>query len=195
MCTQDVCYKLDGSAHDLPQSYVDYKARHRSNPCCGEVFVGEETSLTKVFFPLPGDVMDCFDVATGLQCPNFPVGPIGRAYSAGIDPLNSNCLWTNGDQGIIKTCDIPMDPEIKAVQIEGHTDSSGGVNHNRELSKQRAQSVRKRLIEHGIDPLRLTAAGFGPDRPIDSNSTEEGRRNNRRVELRIAAPPAIPATP
>jgi len=87
-------------------------------------------------------------------------------------------------------------PEIKAVQIEGHTDSSGGVNHNRELSKQRAQSVRKWLVEHGIDPLRLTAAGFGPDRPIDSNSTDEGRRNNRRVEFAIGAQSSsIPAAP
>jgi len=86
--------------------------------------------------------------------------------------------------------------EIKSVQIEGHTDSTGGANHNRELSKQRANSVRKWLIVHGIDPLRLTTAGFGPDRPIDSNSTDEGRRNNRRVEFLIAAPPAaIPAAP
>jgi OOP family OmpA-OmpF porin len=86
-------------------------------------------------------------------------------------------------------------PEIQSVQIEGHTDSTGGANHNRELSKQRAQSVRNWLIKHGIDPLRLTAAGFGPDRPIDSNATEEGRRNNRRVEFQIATQTSSPGAP
>ncbi|HET8935448.1 MAG TPA: OmpA family protein [Polyangiales bacterium] len=83
-------------------------------------------------------------------------------------------------------------PEIRQVQIEGHTDNVGGPNHNRELSKQRAQSVRNWLIKRGVDATRLTATGFGPDRPIDSNETETGRRNNRRVEFQIAAsmPPA-----
>ena len=82
-------------------------------------------------------------------------------------------------------------PEIKLVQIEGHTDNTGGSNHNRELSKRRAESVRSWLVEKGIDSTRLTAAGFGPDRPIDSNETELGRKNNRRVELHVAASAAV----
>jgi outer membrane protein OmpA-like peptidoglycan-associated protein len=83
--------------------------------------------------------------------------------------------------------------EIRQVQIEGHTDNTGGANHNRELSKQRAQSVRDWLIKHGVDAARLSAAGFGPDRPIDSNETDTGRRNNRRVEFQIAV--STPSTP
>jgi OOP family OmpA-OmpF porin len=89
-------------------------------------------------------------------------------------------------------------PDIK-VRIEGHTDNVAWPELNRVLSKNRAQSVVYWLVKHGIDPSRLTSAGFGPDRPIDNNATYEGRRNNRRVEFHIleetpATAPA-PATP
>jgi outer membrane protein OmpA-like peptidoglycan-associated protein len=84
--------------------------------------------------------------------------------------------------------------EIKLVQIEGHTDNTGGANRNRELSKNRAESVRVWLIKKGIDPTRLTATGFGPDRPLDSNETELGRKNNRRVEFQVPESPVV-ATP
>jgi outer membrane protein OmpA-like peptidoglycan-associated protein len=79
--------------------------------------------------------------------------------------------------------------EIRAVRIEGHTDNTGAAEHNRELSKQRAQAVLDWLVKHGIEASRLKAEGFGPDRPIDANATDEGRRNNRRVEFQIAAAP------
>jgi OOP family OmpA-OmpF porin len=76
--------------------------------------------------------------------------------------------------------------EIRAVRIEGHTDNTGAAEHNRELSKQRAQAVLDWLVKHGIEASRLTAEGFGPDRPLDANTTEDGRRNNRRVDFQIA---------
>jgi outer membrane protein OmpA-like peptidoglycan-associated protein len=75
-------------------------------------------------------------------------------------------------------------PEIK-VRIQGHTDSRGAAALNRELSKSRAQAVLSWLASHGIDVARLTSEGFGPDKPIDSNETEAGRHNNRRVEFLI----------
>jgi outer membrane protein OmpA-like peptidoglycan-associated protein len=74
-------------------------------------------------------------------------------------------------------------PELKRVRVEGHTDDVGGVEFNRKLSDGRAASVRKWLVTHGIDGSRLTSHGFGQERPVDSNATEEGRRNNRRVEF------------
>ncbi len=75
--------------------------------------------------------------------------------------------------------------EIKKVRVEGHTDNRGGAALNRKLSAARAASVVKWLVGKGIDKARLTSAGFGPDKPIDDNKTEEGRRNNRRVEFHI----------
>lgn len=76
-------------------------------------------------------------------------------------------------------------PEILRVEIQGHTDSRGKHASNIDLSKRRAAAVRAWLIEHGIDAARLTSQGFGPDRPIDSNTTDEGRQRNRRVEFHV----------
>lgn len=73
------------------------------------------------------------------------------------------------------------------VRIEGHTDSTGRRNYNLQLSDDRANSVRAYLIERGIDAGRLTAAGFGPDRPVATNNTAEGRALNRRVEFHITS--------
>ena len=75
--------------------------------------------------------------------------------------------------------------EITHLSIEGHTDDRGGSGYNRGLSKRRAASVVKWLTGHGVDKGRLKSAGFGPDRPIESNSTDEGRQRNRRVEFHI----------
>ena len=76
-------------------------------------------------------------------------------------------------------------PSIKKLSIEGHTDNRGGKAFNTRLSRNRAAAVRKWLIDHGIDAARLTSAGYGPSKPRDSNDTEEGRQNNRRVEFNI----------
>jgi outer membrane protein OmpA-like peptidoglycan-associated protein len=76
-------------------------------------------------------------------------------------------------------------PEIRSVEVQGHTDSRGRRNANRELSRQRANAVVAWLVEHGVAAERLKANGFGADKPLTTDSTEEGRRTNRRVEFHI----------
>jgi len=76
-------------------------------------------------------------------------------------------------------------PEVTKVSVEGHTDNVGGAKYNKGLSEQRVLSVLSWLTSHGVQPIRLTSAGFGLDRPIASNDTEEGRAQNRRVEFHI----------
>jgi len=80
-------------------------------------------------------------------------------------------------------------PEVKGLRIQGHTDNTGSAARNKELSKQRAQTVRDWLVKHGIDASRLTAEGFGPDKPLESNETEAGRHVNRRVEFHLVETP------
>jgi outer membrane protein OmpA-like peptidoglycan-associated protein len=77
-------------------------------------------------------------------------------------------------------------PELE-IEIGGHTDSTGGAEHNRELSRQRAQSVLDYLLAHfpEINVSQYTVKGYGPDEPIAVNSTPEGRAKNRRVELKV----------
>jgi outer membrane protein OmpA-like peptidoglycan-associated protein len=69
--------------------------------------------------------------------------------------------------------------------IEGHTDSVGSSKSNQLLSERRANAVRDYLIANGIKADRLTAVGYGEDKPIDTNKTAAGRKNNRRVEVKL----------
>ncbi|HVU02669.1 MAG TPA: OmpA family protein [Polyangiaceae bacterium] len=75
--------------------------------------------------------------------------------------------------------------EITKISVEGHTDNRGAAGYNKALSKRRAASVVRWLVSHGVSPKRLTSEGFGMERPLDENSTEEGRQKNRRVEFHI----------
>jgi outer membrane protein OmpA-like peptidoglycan-associated protein len=72
------------------------------------------------------------------------------------------------------------------VDVNGHTDSTGGAQHNQELSERRATSVASYLGSQGIDPRRMSAVGFGSTQPVATNATEAGRAQNRRVEIQIA---------
>jgi OOP family OmpA-OmpF porin len=71
------------------------------------------------------------------------------------------------------------------IEIEGHTDSKGSDDYNLNLSQGRSQSVVDYLISQGIEGFRLNAHGFGETKPIDTNDSEEGRANNRRVEFTV----------
>lgn len=73
-------------------------------------------------------------------------------------------------------------PDLR-VKIEGHTDSVGSNEYNQGLSQRRAESVREYLMSQGIAGDRMTATGYGEERPVATNDTDEGRALNRRVEI------------
>ncbi len=76
-------------------------------------------------------------------------------------------------------------PDLKIV-IEGHTDNVGGKQYNLKLSQRRAEAIKKIMVtKFKIDPARITAKGFGYSKPVASNSTDEGRQRNRRVEAAV----------
>ena len=76
-------------------------------------------------------------------------------------------------------------PELELLEVQGHTDNKGIAGANKVLSGQRAQAVQKALVKRGIAGKRLTAKGYGQDKPIDTNDTEAGRAKNRRVQFVI----------
>ena len=71
------------------------------------------------------------------------------------------------------------------LSISGHTDNIGEDSYNLNLSERRAQAVRKYFIDNGIDATLITAKGFGESQPVDTNDTDKGRANNRRVEIKF----------
>jgi outer membrane protein OmpA-like peptidoglycan-associated protein len=101
-----------------------------------------------------------------------------RSESAEILPESDGLLYEVRDT-------MNEHPEIRRVRIEGHTDSNGDPKYNKELSQRRAEAVSAWLVQHGVDGGRLASVGMGEERPIDTNATEQGRRNNRRVEFHI----------
>ena len=81
---------------------------------------------------------------------------------------------------------IKDNPHIKKIEVEGHASSEGSDDHNMKLSGRRAKAVMKYLTsDGGIDKAMLQSKGYGEDRPIADNETEDGRIKNRRVEFTI----------
>ncbi len=136
-------------------------------------------------------------------CPNDP-GP------ANADPAKNGCplvILTAGeivikeqvqfdtDKSTIKPVSnalldsvaqvIKAHPEIKKIEIQGHTDSTGSKAHNQQLSAERASSVRKALESRGVESARFVSKGYGQDKPIGDNATDAGRTENRRVQFLI----------
>ncbi|MBO7397151.1 MAG: OmpA family protein [Bacteroidales bacterium] len=87
-------------------------------------------------------------------------------------PLNTVVAW------------LQENPNVK-VEISGHTDNKGSAAYNQRLSEARAKAVYDYFVSQGVDKFRLAYAGYGMDKPIATNATEEGRQRNRRVELNI----------
>ena len=79
-------------------------------------------------------------------------------------------------------------PNVVA-EISGHTDSTGPVEFNRALSQRRAGAVKQFFVDGGVDPDRITIIGLGESDPIAENTTAEGRRDNRRVDIVLKSPP------
>lgn len=74
-------------------------------------------------------------------------------------------------------------PALSCIEVQGHTDDTGDVSHNLELSRARAAAVRQWLVAAGIEPHRLAHRGFGGSQPLASNTNEDGRTQNRRVQF------------
>lgn len=81
--------------------------------------------------------------------------------------------------------EVSRDCPDAEFEISGHTDSSGSLELNMNLSRARAQAVVDRLNQLGVNTTRFTAQGYGPNQPIADNSTNEGRAQNRRIEFNL----------
>jgi outer membrane protein OmpA-like peptidoglycan-associated protein len=100
--------------------------------------------------------------------------------------LNSASLRPEARERLSKIAGIVIAyPDIH-VEVDGYTDNTGSLEYNRQLSQQRAETVRSYLVQQGVPSLSVEAKGFGPDNPVASNDSPEGRRQNRRVNLVVS---------
>ncbi|MGD0279564.1 MAG: OmpA family protein [Smithella sp.] len=134
--------------------------------------------------PLPPPV-----APTPQPAPPPPPAPVQEKVSISLNvefDTAKSIIKDKYSENIKKVADFMKKYPDTNVVIEGHTDNVGSENFNIQLSKARANSVRQYLIENfGIDASRINAIGYGPNRPIAQNDTEDGRQKNRRVEAVI----------
>lgn len=102
----------------------------------------------------------------------------GKSRQETIDPVSDDLLKEVRDA-------INQHPEIKKIEVQGHTDDSGDTEFNMNLSQQRADAVKQWLVTAGIPADRLVAKGYGHTMPIADNRIREGRQKNRRVHFAV----------
>lgn len=139
---------------------------------------------------IPDDIDRCPHVAGPMEnggCPSYKKLVVKK------DKLELNeRLYFAWNEAVLQDVSFPvLDEVVQAlkdnknfrVQVEGHTSSEGGDDHNQTLSEARADAVLDYLVSHGIKKERLVSKGFASSVPVDTNATSEGRENNRRVEF------------
>ncbi len=99
--------------------------------------------------------------------------------------VDSSAIQPNFQETLGSVANTLSQYEKSYVDIFGHTDSTGSDAYNQSLSERRANSVSNFLSNSGVQSARLATQGFGESQPVATNSTEEGRAANRRVEIKI----------
>ena len=118
-------------------------------------------------------------MATGTKTDRgYIVSVSGTAFPSGKSTLTTDAKYV-----LAKLSGMLLAMPDTTMAVEGHTDSTGGEEVNRKLSQARAEAVTTFLTEMGVPASRMSAKGFGPDRPVAPNDTPEGRAKNRRVEI------------
>jgi outer membrane protein OmpA-like peptidoglycan-associated protein len=123
-----------------------------------------------------------------------PPPSLERQFKAAVESTGRFVLHINFDfdKATLRPDALPTIDQVASLlhdhpdwrfEIDGYTDNVGTIPHNQRLSEQRAQSVLTALTERQVDATRLSSAGFGSGSPVDTNDTEDGRFQNRRVEL------------
>src|SRR5690606_2226855 len=100
-------------------------------------------------------------------------------------PINSSYLTEQAKIALLEFVEVVKDHPTANIQVDGHTDATGTAEYNKWLSDKRATSVKVFLGSAGISSNRIATQGYGLEKPVDTNSTSEGRQKNRRVEITI----------
>lgn len=171
--------------------------RRRQAALCGRVLpllvilvstAGAEDAAVTDFSSVALDIIESGDIVEALAVPR------GTKVRPGARPRVRLPVYFEFNSAELKPEALQLlrkvgkalsatDLETFRFAVEGHTDSVGDEGFNAELSKRRADVVRDFLEQQGVEPQRLKAVGRGESDPVDSNTTDQGRQHNRRVEV------------
>lgn len=147
----------------------------------------ESIHKVKVNFTFPELNMEkIFDVGFYDRSMFTPDDPVGTKAIANIEfDYNSDIIKNESKDELSTIADILHRNKDFKLLITGHTDNTGSEEYNMELSLKRANAVRRKLVDMGIDPKRLATRGLGESQPLVPNDTDENKKQNRRTEFMI----------
>ena len=184
----DLSKKLaDATADGDKDGVLDHSDKCLNSPAGSEVNAQGCPNIDDADKDGVADAADmCPSTSAGSKVNEFGCGSTENITLEGVNFITGSANLTTESLPVINAAaaTIKKNPSLK-LEISGHTDNQGGSALNESLSQRRANSVMIELIKQGVEASRLVAKGYGDQKPIADNNTAEGRKSNRRVELKI----------
>lgn len=182
------------------------RAQHPGKICVHTVKVGNDTSRDALIASLTDttgcdSAVNAADVASGVALTNYTastlLSPVALSYethtvsAAALFDFDKDILKESGKQELARLDQVIKSKglRVKDIDLVGHTDSVGTEEYNQDLSERRAGAVYNYLVSRGIDSSIIDVMGKGETQPVATNETDEGRAQNRRVEIHVGTTP------
>jgi OOP family OmpA-OmpF porin len=169
--TLDLNRTLDPGSYDVVVTTADARGRVAADQTKFEIFVKGVEEAKPVPEPAPVDCQSEFNTLLIVE---------GIRFESDAAVVHDDSRPT-----IAKLATIATNCPDKIIEIGGHTDSTGSSEYNQALSESRAVAVLEALQAAGVERKRMIAKGYGEEKPIANNATEEGRMVNRRIEFTV----------
>ena len=176
------------------QAAKDLNAKYGDRLCIYTVLIGDDEAGRALLADISavtgcGKAISADQIDNGQAMADFVVDVLLNKADSWIFKdikfeSDKDVLMASSYSTLDKIVAILTDNPNIAVEVQGHTDSTASAAYNIDLSQRRAKTVMKYLTGKGIEASRMKARGYGEGRPIDTNATEAGKANNRRVELK-----------
>lgn len=150
--------------------------------------VGNVAARQSIASDIAGALNPTYVVKNGLRVTGATQSALDQTLgNRVIEFEHGSALLTDSGKMILgEIAELLKKTNVQEMEVVGHTDNVGMPSHNLALSQVRADSVKIYLVSRGIAPTSITTRGMGADQPVAPNTTDEGRRRNRRIEFRVS---------